>query len=89
MSMNQLASLSEDELCLLLFVLNERFPAKFPIDRNMLLSYNIKCMVHYLQKISGDVKDEYKPLFESLFFKITHEMGHEVEVKENLPVSIN
>jgi len=82
MTMVQLTSINEDELCLLLYLVNVKFPSKLPyeITRDMLLSYNVKYIVEHIQRIVPEIKDEYKPLLEQLFLKVTHELEHIIEL---------
>lgn len=89
MTMTQLVSLTEDELCLLLYIVNEKFPTKlsYPVDRDMLLSYNIHYMVRHLQQVANDIKEEHRPIMEGLFFKITHELEHIITLNENPPIT--
>jgi len=80
MTMVQLTSLTEDELSLLLYILNVKFPHKYEITRDMLLSYNVGYIVEYLHRVANDIKDEHKQLLEHLYFKVTHEAEHVIEL---------
>jgi len=81
MTIVQLCTLTEEELELLIYILNQKIPKKFPfvIDRSLLLSFKIEYIAHYMQQIANDVKEEYRPLLESLFFKVTHEPEHVID----------
>ena len=78
--MVQLTALTEDELALLLYILNVKFPHKYEVTRNMLLSYNIGYIVEYLHRVASEVKDEHKELLENLYFKVTHEAEHVIHL---------
>ena len=68
-----LQSLTEDELAMLLYILNEEPPLPITeVTPQMVLSYKLDALTWKLSQWEPRVKDEFKEIFNQLMFKISN-----------------
>lgn len=89
MTYNQLHSLSEDELCIVLYVINKIDPPccpKMEFEPRHLVWFKHDMLLHKLLEAGKNLTEDAQPIFQSLM----HKLGVKVEFKNNLtepPVS--
>ena len=82
MTLNQLQTLTEDELCLCLFIVNVTFPTKnIEYDSNNLTWIRHDMLIKKLSDAFPRLKEEAHPIFVSLMEKL----GIQVEIKKQEP----
>lgn len=68
-----LNSLTEDELAMLLYILNEEPPLPITeVTPQMVLSYKFDALTWKISQWGEKVKDEYKGVFDQLMYKISN-----------------
>lgn len=71
-SSETLKTLTDDELAMLLFVVNNHKPRllSYEIDRNILKSMHLRKLVEVLKKVEPDLLEHAKPIFSCLLEKL-------------------
>lgn len=87
MTIEQLTSLTDDELAMCLFIVNVFDPVSFPkmeITRSHMLSYKHDMLVHTLIKAFPRIKPEAYPIFVSLMKKLG--VAGEIRMQQPEPI---